>query len=80
MKWLVWSSKDHLIIIQDSFINMHFTDWEYADQNLDFALFMAMQETPVWSLGWEDPLEKAMTIHSNILTRRIPWTEEPGRL
>ena len=28
--------------------------------------------------GWEDPLEKEMAIHSSILARRIPWTEEPG--
>ena len=27
----------------------------------------AMQETRVGSLGWEDPLEKGMTIHSSIL-------------
>ena len=40
----------------------------------------AKQETWIWSLGWEDPLEKEMAIHSNILARRIPWTEEPGRL
>ena len=39
-----------------------------------------MQETQVWSLGWEDPLEKEMATHSNILVRRIPWTEEPGGL
>ena len=39
-----------------------------------------MQETWVRSLGWEDPLEKGMAIHSNILAWRIPWTEEPGRL
>jgi len=25
-------------------------------------------------------LEKEMTTHSNILSWRIPWTEEPGRL
>ena len=31
-------------------------------------------------LGWEDPLEKEMEIHSSILAWRIPWTEEPGRL
>ena len=30
--------------------------------------------------GWEDPLEKGMATHSNILAWRIPWTEEPGRL
>ena len=34
----------------------------------------------VWSLGWEDPLEKEMTTHSRILAWKIPWTEEPGRL
>ena len=39
-----------------------------------------MQETWVQSLGWEDTLEKRMAIHSGILGRRIPWTEEPGRL
>ena len=34
----------------------------------------------VLSLGWEDPLEKSMAIHSSILAWRIQWTEEPGRL
>ena len=37
-----------------------------------------MQETRVQSLGWEDPLEKEMVIHSTILAWRIPWMEEPG--
>ena len=40
----------------------------------------AMQETWVQSLGWEDPLENEMAIHSSILAWKIPWTEEPGRL
>ena len=40
----------------------------------------AVQETRVWSLNWEDPLEKGMATHSSILARRIPWTEEPGGL
>ena len=39
-----------------------------------------MQETQVWSLGWEDLLEKGMASHFSILTLRIPWTEEPGGL
>ena len=39
-----------------------------------------MQETQVRSLGQEDPLEKEMETHSNILALKIPWTEEPGRL
>ena len=40
----------------------------------------AMQETPVRSLGWEDPLEEEMATHSSILAWKIPWTEEPGGL
>ena len=36
----------------------------------------AMQETQVRSLGWEDPLEKGIAIHSSILAWRIPWTED----
>jgi len=39
-----------------------------------------MQETPLRSLGWEDPLEKKMATHSSILAWEIPWTEEPGGL
>ena len=39
-----------------------------------------MQETRVWSLGQEDPLEKEMATHSSILAWGIPWAEEPGRL
>ena len=34
----------------------------------------------VRSLGWKDPLEKEMTIHSSILTWEILWAEETGRL
>ena len=39
-----------------------------------------MQETWVRSLGRDDPLENGMATHSRILTWKIPWTEEPGRL
>ena len=39
-----------------------------------------MQETQVWSLGQEDPLEKEMETHSSILAWKIPRIEEPGRL
>jgi len=38
------------------------------------------QETWVQALGWENPLEEDMATHSSILTWRIPWAEEPGRL
>ena len=40
----------------------------------------AMKETWVQFLGREDPPEKGMDTHSTILTWKIPWTEEPGRL
>ena len=39
-----------------------------------------IQETQVWSLGWEDPLEKEIATDSSILAWEIPWTEEPGGL
>ena len=32
----------------------------------------AMQETWVWSLGWEDPLEEEMVTHCIILAWTIP--------
>ena len=40
----------------------------------------AVRGTLAWYLGWEDPLEKEMATHSSILTREIPWTEDPGGL
>ena len=40
----------------------------------------AMRETRVRFLGWEDPLEREMAIHSGTLAWKIPWTEEPDRL
>ena len=39
-----------------------------------------MQETRVQALGWEDPLEKEMAIHSSTLAWKIPWMDGPGRL
>ena len=41
---------------------------------------LAMQETRVWSLGLEDPLEKEMATHSSTLAWKISWMEEPGGL
>ena len=39
-----------------------------------------MQEIRVQSLGGQDPPEKEMATHSNILGWEIPWTEEPDGL
>ena len=46
----------------------------------DLPTMQEPQETWVWSLGWEDPLEEGMATHSSIFAWRIPWTEEPGGL
>ena len=40
----------------------------------------AMLEAWVWSLGWKDPLEEVMAIHSSTLAWRVPLTEVPGGL
>ena len=39
-----------------------------------------LQETQIWSLDWEDPLEEGMATHSSILPGESPRTEELGRL
>ena len=39
-----------------------------------------MQEMQVQSLDREDPLQKEMETHSNIISWEIPWTEEPDGL
>ena len=40
----------------------------------------AVQETPVRTLGWDDPLEEGMATHSSILAWKISRMEETGRL
>ena len=47
-------------------------------QNAKYPL--AIQETWVQSLGWDDPLEKGMATHSSVLAWRIPWIGEPQGL
>ena len=41
---------------------------------------LAMLETHIQSLGWEDTLENGIATYSSILAWRISWTEEPGGL
>ena len=36
---------------------------------------LAMQESWVRSLRWDDTLEKKMATHSSILVWEIPWTD-----
>ena len=61
--------------------NFTFTMWYLAfPGGPEVKNLPAMQETRVWSLGWEDALEKEMAAHSSILSWEIPWTEEPNGL
>ena len=39
-----------------------------------------MLDTYVQSLGWKDPLEKELAVHSSIFAWEILWTEKPGGL
>ena len=39
-----------------------------------------MLETQIQSLGWENPLEEEMVLHSSILVWKTPWTEESSGL
>ena len=56
----------------------------YLYQLIDLAQAVkhlsTMRETWVRALGWEDPLEKEMAIHSSTGAWKIPWTEELGTL
>ena len=64
--------------------NSKVSDTSEQLNNMGFPVMIktlpAMQETGVQFLGQENPLEKTMAIHSNILAWKIPRTEEPGGL
>ena len=59
---------------------------DYSEQNRTSLVAQTvkhlsiMRETQVRSLGWEDPLEKEMAVHSRTIAWKILWTEEPGSL
>ena len=65
-------------------INSFVFNWSIIDLGFLVAQMVknlpAMQETLIWSMGWEDPLEKGMASHSSTPAWTIPWTQEPGRL
>ena len=62
----------------DADVDIHIDRASLVAQKVKHLL--AMWETHVRSLGWEDSLEKGMANHSNILAWRIAWEEEPGGL
>ena len=70
-----------IILIYDFYIKFEITILSRASLMAETVKNLpAMRETLVGSLGWEDPLEGGMAIHSSVLAWRIPWTEEPGGL
>jgi len=85
-----WHSYLKLCLLQEVIGSYYYLDSKELDMTEQLTLHYtitqmvnnlpAVQETWVWSLGQEDPLEKGMANHSSILAWRIPWTEEPGRL
>ena len=74
---IIYTVKLEVLYMQNEIYNVYSMDFPSASvvKNLP-----AKQETGVWSLSWEDPLETEMATHSSILAWRIPWTEEPGGL
>ena len=61
----------------------YFIAWGFPDGALEKNLPANMQEVQEWRLdhlGWEDPLENKMAIHSSILAQKIPQTKGPGGL
>ena len=57
-------------------------DWGFSLSSVvkNLPAVQETQETRVWFLDQEDPLEKEMATDSSILAWKIPWTEEPGGL
>ena len=86
MKWaLPWMWKLHQLVQSLCFPSSYFSERvrECFKASLVAQIVKnlpAMQETHIWSLGQEDPLDKGMATHSSILAWRIPWTEELGLL
>ena len=84
-KWdLEWwpPAKSHSCTCQDQHLNLaalFLVYWASLVAQLVNNL-PAMGETWVWSLVWEDAMEKGTATHSSILAWRVPWTEEPGEL
>ena len=80
----IWNPGQILVSQKDQLFFFYFliflgTCWASLEAQMVKNL-PATQETQVWSLGQEDPLEKGKATHSSILSWRIPWTEEPGGL
>ena len=68
MSWASVHSSSGTLSIRSNPLNLWGSLMAQLVKNL-----LAMQETWVQSLGWEDSLEKGKATHSSILAWRIPW-------
>ena len=63
-----------------SLSDIHYIHYKYIFlDGADVKKLPAMQDMQMWSLGWEDPLEKEMTTHSSILAWEIPGQRSLAR-
>ena len=79
---LQWTVSCHLLLFSfwcSSYIRLIQKHWGFPGGS-EVKRLPAIRETPVRSLGWEDPLEKEMAIHFSTLAWKIPWMEELDRL
>ena len=81
---IVASRSIHVVKNGNVWFVKSFCDWIVLHCGLpggsSLTNLLAKQETWVWSLGWEDLLEKKMATHCSILAWEIAWTEGPGGL
>ena len=54
-------------------------NYSIIEPNAVFPPYTCSSELSVWTIAWEDLLEKGMATHFSLLAWKIPWTEEPGR-
>ena len=66
--------------VQHEYVSGSSDNKESACNVGDLGLTLGSGRSPGESLGLEDPLEKDMATHSNILAWRIPWMVEPDGL
>ena len=80
-RYIIWTFKynKYLAYVCILFVFKHVYAWASLVAQIVKNL-PAIQETQVWSLDREDPLEEEMATHSIILAWRTPWTEKPGGL
>ena len=72
----------HLFHLADPELDPFIIWWGFPGSSLgkEPACQFRIDKRPrVWSLVWEDSLEKELVTRSSILAWRIPWPEEPGR-